>query len=90
MGADSLIFFISPFPLIIARMVPSYYRHPINTLKKRRSEYMTKPPSWGSSPEQGQRAQLLPTELLLDCTWIMLDTTRPVTAPPHHQPLTQG
>ena len=50
---------------------------------------MTKPPSWGSSPEQGQRAQLLPTELLLDCTWIMLDTTRPVTAPPH-QSLPQG
>lgn len=36
MGADSLIFFISPFPLIITRMVPSYYRHPINTLKKKK------------------------------------------------------
>lgn len=39
MGADSLSFFISPSPLIIARMVPSYYRHPINTLKKKKWIY---------------------------------------------------
>ena len=37
--------------------------------------------SWGSSPEQGQRAYLLPTKLLLDYTWIMLDTTRPMSGP---------